>query len=69
MSSRPVITFWISLLTSSRNSTLRRPAMASNASATPATVPRPPKIETPPSSTAATATSSMPLALSARALL
>jgi hypothetical protein len=69
MSSSPVITFWISLLTSSRNNTLRSPAMASSATATPATVPRPPKIDTPPSSTAATATSSIPLALSARALL
>ena len=54
--------------TSARCSALRRAPSRTTAAMTPTRPPRPPKMETPPSSTAATTASSRPVPLSARAL-
>ncbi len=54
--------------TSASCSALRSVPSSSTPAHTPASVPRPPKMETPPSSTAATTASSSPSPLSARAL-
>lgn len=68
ISSSPVTTLRVSLETSPRISALRTPPSRNTAATTPPRVPLPPKMDTPPSSTAATTANSRPVPLSARAL-
>ena len=68
ISSTPVTMLSASLETSDSRSAFCSTASSSTPPSTPGSVPLPPKMETPPSSTAATTASSMPTPLSARAL-
>src|SRR5690606_6276592 len=64
----PITMLMTLTVTPSRRRALPSTPMSSTPPTTPCTAPRPPKIDTPPSSTAATTWSSRPVALSPRAL-